>query len=322
MADKNTYNEDLVGSNLPDSLRVTPFVVPDNFFKHQQEAIYNQLCVDLIFSIASEEEPTVPAGYFEGLESNIFARIAEADLKDQIQDSGFEAPVDYFSEFENSIQARIAEQQLKASVQHDGFEVPSNYFEELTPSIEARLAEVKLKDQVTTDGFATPMHYFDELEMDIQSKLLTEQLRSKLSTTGFETPSDYFQQMNTRILEKISDESTTDQSPTETPIVQLPRRTSWVKYAAAAVLLFAGAGSYLALQDSTDVVATNEFANVADQNLQHVSDEEILNYLAQVSEDNDLIQLTQFADDPSNGSINLDSQIENEDIEEYLNYLL
>jgi len=41
-----------------------------------------------------------------------------------------------------------------------------------------------------------------------------------------------------------------------------------------------------------------------------------------VSDDNDLIQLTQYADDQFNGSINLDSQIENEDIEEYLNYLL
>ena len=318
MTDKNTYNDDLVGCNLPDSLRVNPFVVPQNFFKQQQEAIFNQVCVDLIFTLASANQATVPEGYFENLTSNIQARIAEENLKEKVKESGYVIPDHYFDELEHEIQSRISEEHINELVPTKTFDIPAGYFDDLSSSITAKIAEVNLKDKASTDGFVIPTEYFSSMEQNIATAIFIDQLSEKIKDTGFSTPAGYFSDFESRVLNKMKQNEDVD----STPVIQIPRRTNWIRYAAA-ILLFAGIGSYALINHNESTSNSTElFANAESENLDNVSDEEILNYLAQVSDDTELIQLTQFADEQFNEAINLDSQVENEDIEEYLNYLL
>ena len=57
--------------------------------------------------------------------------------------------------------------------------------------------------------------------------------------------------------------------------------------------------------------------------LQNISDDELVSYLAQVSDDSDqLLHLSKMIDNKSDASIKFNSELEDDVIEEYLNYML
>lgn len=321
MKEKNTYNEALGGNNLPDSLRVNPFTVPENFFDDQARSILSQIDIEKAAKAHDKEPFTVPEGYFETLEDRIFTKIKEADLKDKVPTDGFAVPAAYFDNLTQDIEARIAEEKLKTVVPSLAYKVPENYFDEAENDIYAKIYELKLRDSIgTTDGFAVPENYFEESAAAIEANIHAEKWMKTLGKeTPYTVPVGYFEKSADAILAK-----TIGADKQDTPVRTLPSRRiiAWKKYVAAAAALFlVGVGSYIGLSSLNKDKEVSTYAHT-DLNLDNVSDEEILNYLAQVSDGADLIQLTQLVSDSNQESIQLDADIEAEDIEEYLNYML
>lgn len=319
MKEKDTYNEDLGNLNLPDSLRVTPFAVPDNFFDLQHQEIANQVKIDTIFNTAEANQYNVPQNYFENLEQSILAKISEAKLKDQIADSGFEVPNGYFQSLSDQISTKIVEEDFKGKITSTGFSTDENYFERLENQIFAKIAESNLKEQVTEDGFEVPAAYFEELEENTFASIQVDSLKETITEPGFTVPADYESKLTASIQARIAEEFTI--KPTETPVVHLPKRKSWVAYgSAAAVALFVGIGSYFAI-NSADTTQATTFDNQV-VNLDGISDEDIVDYLAQVSDGQDLLHLSSIIEEKSGEEIHIQSDLDEEDIEEYLNYML
>ncbi len=320
MKEHNTYNEELGGKNLPDSLRVNPFFIPKNFFEDQEEHILGQIHFERTVGNINESLDTnatanVPNGYFDTLETSIFAKIAEQSLKDKVSEDGFTIPTNYFDDLSQSIEASIAEENLKSIVPALDFQVSGDYFEAAENQIFAKIAESNIHDQVGKEsGFSVPTSYFEEASNEIEAKIIVEKWSEELNQEHFTVPTGYFNQLNEKILARTTKQETT--------ILTLPKRTNWRKYsAAAAIALIVGVGSYFGFQNTISNQNGNQLSTT-EVNLDHVSDEEILNYLAQVSEGEDLIHLAEYTSDTKNENVQLDLEIGKEEIEEYLNYML
>ncbi|MCA5005975.1 hypothetical protein [Sphingobacterium bovistauri] len=318
MKENNTYNEELGGNNLPDSLRVNPFLTPKNFFEEQGQQILSQTFIQ-IDNVSDSKYATalnIPEGYFETLSDSIFTKISEQNIRDKVSEEGFTIPNDYFTQSHLDIEANISEQNLRSSVSTINFQVPSDYFETFENQLFTKLSERKLIDNVGKEnGFAIPENYFEESNNSIEANVLAYKWKSEISNEDFYVPVGYFNELTDGILAKTS-----DLTKQEGTIITLPKRINWKKYsAAAAIVLTVGIGSYFGFKynnlTSNTLVAT-------DVNLQNVSDEEIISYLAQVSDGADLIHLAEYASDTTEETTQLDSEIDSEEIEEYLNYML
>lgn len=275
MKENNTYHEGMEANNLPDSLRVNPFVVPEDYFKDLNESIITQVR----FNSSPKKNLDIPLGYFEKLQQNILSKVAEEKLKDQIKTDGFSHPDDYFSSLRNDILLKVAEDNIKSKVAQDGFETPSLYFTEFNDQISAKITTDNLKQVVLTDGFETPKGYFETLTAS-----LTKSIHADLT-------SDISERNNIRSIKK---------------------KTSWSKYAVAASLVATlGIGSYFGIQ--------NNFQQ-EQKNLSHVSDQEIINYLAQTGNGDDLLYVAKHID--GEDIVWTNDIIKDEDIEDYLKYTL
>ncbi|WP_164108796.1 MULTISPECIES: hypothetical protein [Sphingobacterium] len=260
MKEKDTHNEPIGRNKLPDSLRVTPFSTPENFFGVQQQSIVAQLTIEKCKLNADSTTYPVPDHYFDQLEEQILSKVSESKLKNQTATLDYQVPDGYFETLEHSIQSRLAENKLQDAVSDTGFNVPQDYFESLTDTI----------------------------------KKATKQLDNE--------------------------------NPENTTIISFSERKKWFSYAStAAVVFLIGIGSYFAVQKDATAPAITEpdlQANSAKVNLHDVSNEEILDYLAQVSEGEDLIHLTKFVENETSSQNKIDKRIDDEDIKEYLNYML
>ena len=319
MKENNTYNEELGGSNLPDSLRVTPFSVPNDFFDIQHAQIISQLKLINLEGESFDAHKLISANYFEDLQSAIFSKIAEQDLKDKVVGEGFELPNDYFENLSDNIENRIAEERIKSIAPNLNFEVDSEYFENAEQHLSSRIWSESLRDTIGVDaGFEVPLNYFDESFNVIMSSVNLEKNISSPVSQSFDVPSGYFDELTTSVLTKVAESDNN-----QVKIITLPRRSNWKKYsAAAAVAMIIGVGSYFGLNNKGSFNSLNNSnASNTELNVENISDEEIISYLAQVSEGDDLIHLSKYASNNSE-SDHLDSQIEKKEIEEYLNYML
>lgn len=287
MEHRNTNIDDLGGGKLSHSLGVNPFGVPENFFVQQNEEIINQIQLEKKDLVDPYNLLKVPEGYFDGLENSVLNKIREAKLQEQLtfKADGFSVPSNYFKQANTSILDKISELKLQEIVSHTGFEVPDSYFSSLTESITTKVLELKLKEHSKNDGFGVPNNYFE----DLQNKIISA--------------------------------TTTLDKPQETPIISLnERKTNWSKYSAAAVILLISIGSYFSLVDNNIPKEQEEASTIT---LQKVSDEELVNYLAQVSNTDELMQLSEILLEKEEKSLKrIDTDIKEEDIEEYLNYML
>lgn len=318
MKEKDTYNEELGGKNLPDSLRVNPFLIPTNFFEEQQSRILSQIQMENLIGHDSNPDllKATPSGYFENLPDAIFAKIAEQNLMDKVAEDGFSVPNQYFEQLTQSTEAFVAEENLKSRVPTLEFEVPENYFVTAEEQIFDKLFESELRDRIGNDaGFTIPEQYFVLSKDAIDTQIFTEKLASSIGKEHFAVPTGYFEDLSANILAK-----TTNKTKQETTIITLPRRMNWKKYSAAAIALIIGLGSYFGFQYNNP--NSSQLAAQTDVNLENVSDEEIISYLAQISEGEDLIQLAEFASNNNEENAQLDPDIESKEIEEYLNYML
>lgn len=288
MEHRNTNIDDLGGEKLSHSLGVNPFGVPANFFEQQQEEILNQIQLEKRELAEPSSTQSIPENYFQGLESNILNRISEIKLKEVVssQNDGFAVPEDYFNNANKQILNIVKEEKLKETVTDAGFGVPDGYFTSLTDSIALKISEQKIKNLVEKDGFMVPKSYFEDLEDNI--------------------------------VNKTNEESTNN----DTPIIPLSKkRNIWTRYSAAAAVLLIGVGTYFTLTDN-NTSDSNEIVSTTVE-LQKISDAELVNYLAQVSNTDELMQLSTIIHETSDMSTKqIETDIKNEDIEEYLNYML
>lgn len=288
MKEENTYNEH-IGMNLPDNLRMNPF--------------------------------SVPKGYFDDLGHSVLSQIIEQKLKDSIGRStdGFGVPTDYFEDFAAQVNTRIAVERLEDEVSETGFRVPEGYFEESQSGIYAALRAEKLRDQITEEGFTVPEGYFEELA---QHSMTMARIEQSASSDKFAVPAGYFDTLSARIQTKIAAEKvTSDSTDTDTPVVRIPARKNWTQYAAAAVVaLLVGVGSYWAV-DSSRQAQDGTAQQLA---LEELSNEEIFSYLTQVTDGVELIELATFLPEGSNedATYEVNEQFKDQEIEEYLNYML
>lgn len=289
MKEENTYNEH-IGTNLPDDLRMSPF--------------------------------DVPQGYFDDLENSIHARISEQKLKDNILDTAFTVPEGYFESLQEQLAAKISEQNLKDQVTESGLSVPEGYFEHSQTVIATAIAESVLRDKVADEGYNVPTGYFEDLAQRSISLAKIEQQVSP-AEDGFTVPHNYFETLSAHIMDKIvANKVLLEGNETGTPVVKMPSRKSWSQYAAAAVIaIVAGVGSYWAL-DSSKQAQANSYTQLT---LQEISNEEIFNYLSQVTDGVELIELVSFLQDSNTDTdkpFEVNGQVEDQEIEEYLNYML
>lgn len=321
MKENNTYNEELGGKNLPDSLRVNPFAIPNHFFAEQENQILLQMNLESLrdFNDSNVSETTVPEGYFDTLENNIFAKIAEQDLKDKVSESGFAVPDQYFEQFGQFVEGQIAEENLKSFSPTLEYQVPEDYFAKAEESIFAKIMKGDFLDKVGKDsGFTVPAKYLAQATAEIEDRILVEKWSTKFGKDHFNVPVGYFDQLSDRILANTI--GSKDQEKGQ--VINLPKRTIWKKYAAAASAVIVGSVAYFGLQNTNSNTQVQQQLASSDVNLENISDDEILSYLAQVSEGEDLIQLAKFASDDNDENTALDSDIEDDEIEDYLNYML
>lgn len=320
MKEINTYHDELGGNKLPEALRVNPFTVPPDYFNAQESVILSLIKLEKL-EILNENRVT-PEGYFEKLQDNILAKVAEQKLKDQVSTTGFEVPQHYFEESARQIQVKIFEETLRRQVTTTGFTIPVDYIDVAKDAILNRIAEEQLKAIVDRDGYEVPAAYFETLEQDTISNIAVEKLKAEVMETGYGVPVGYFDLLSKTLSKKIQAETVSKETKVvplsaerETTITRLPSRKRWAKYtAAAAVAAIISIGSYLSFNQQ-DTTTYSE--NIS---LSEIPDEAIISYLAQVSDGDDLIFFSEYLDIPEN--VEIGSQVDDNDIEEYLNYML
>jgi hypothetical protein len=230
MKENNTYHQHSEGDNLPEYLRVNPFIVPEGYFDHLESKIL--LHLNPIHNLAIQKETfQVPEGYFDDLQSRILATAKLEQLTPSIPEGSFTVPNQYFETLQDRISSRIAEEKLREEVNTDGFQVATGYMDELTQSIMANISLEQMTGGVTKDGFAVPADYFDKLSIDLKRAIAPE--------------------------EKT------------TPVRRL-NNSNWVRYVAAAcIVAVLGIGTFFGLRQPTDSTMASEatLSNISDDEI-------------------------------------------------------
>lgn len=219
MKEDNTYHKEMEDLNLPETLRLNPFIVPNGYFEELAANITGQAGIEA--KIPPEEIPfTTPEGYFPLLTEKILAQTRLPENRSAAEE--FSTPEGYFETLTDRIQSRIYVESMTS--QDAGFSTPEGYFEGFAERMQAKQSEAELQSKVQTDGFTVPDTYFANL---------TEQIKAKLVVT------------------------TGEASTEERPIVRKLNVQRWIQFAAAAsVAIVLGTTSYNAVIDHNQVNAT------------------------------------------------------------------
>lgn len=178
------------------------------------------------------------------------------------------------------------------------FAVPSVYFESLNESLNA-LVKLEILRFENDDEFNLPENYFNNLAERIEDRLALQLIQDLAPAEGFKVPDSYFtsftERINLRIDEKIA------------PAVQKNLFPSWIRYSAAASIIFVIAIS----------IYFNSSIYVFNQQLSKVPDQDIINYLqvhSTVSDNQYIIE--NISED---GLQQVSTEVSEEDIEQYIN---
>lgn len=205
---------------------------------------------------------------------------------------------------------------LPESLRVNPFSVPDGYFSELSKQIINRRS---LEDKIdkNRNPFITPEGYFTNLKERIHIHITAEKLRKGINEGGFHTPEGYFDTLSHKILEKVKKpEDITPSLKKEQNNVWSIKK--WNRYLTAACLIIAlGIGTYLMIPQQRQSNSVS-FADI--------TDDEIINYLVQSAEDDDILYLTHYfnSEDSENGDSpsGIGCLSKDEDIEDYINYTL
>jgi len=186
---------------------------------------------------------------------------------------------------EENMEREMDDSFLDKRFKENPFLVPDNYFDNLEEQI---LAVSKLPAQKTAESFKAPEGYFEDMNAKILSQIA---ISGASAQNNFEVPDQYFEDLSTKILEK-----------TKKPATAKVIKFSFVKYAAAAVLLIATTlGTYL--YQTTNKNVSDKLANIPEQ--------EIVDYLKFYTDPNDVSFIIESTDDFSFLEDNIDKQIVN-----------
>lgn len=311
MKENNTYYDNMEGNNLPDSLRVTPFIVPDNYFNEQTNRL---LFLAKLDSTSKDQRAgfEVPESYFDELSEQIMSQVKIDQFQ---QHEGFEVPAGYFADLNDRIMQHVQIDQL----QEEQFTVPEGYFTNLSDSIMAKVSEDNLQEQVKESGFEIPDQYFETSTDQIMASIAVDDLKSKVQTDGFSVPMGYFDKLTKSILDEVEDKKVIQMpQPTPTTGRKKSRPVIWIGAAAAAcVAAFVGVSTYNSDPNNVNSAAT--VANAQQVSLDEIPEDEIISYLASHSDGTDLAYYAEYIYEPEESAA-IGSQIDDKDLEEYLNY--
>ncbi|KGE13866.1 hypothetical protein [Sphingobacterium deserti] len=254
---------------------------------------------------------SVPTGYFDELTSKLSAQIGlKGKVPPEIQ--SFSVPNNYFDELKYSITAQVALANPDEEAQ--SWSTPSGYFETLQDTIQSRIMIESIDH--TNESFTVPTGYFDALADRIQANIFEKDLHQVAQTDGYTTPPLYFEKLTATIVAKAKDTSPVSGNENK-PVRRLnPQR--WIQYAAAAcVAAVLGTASYNAVMDHGQVNAT-------ETHLASIPEDEIINYLSTSNSSDDLVYIMEYISQPVETieSEGVCSKIKENDIEDYLNYML
>ncbi|HMR19709.1 MAG TPA: hypothetical protein PKA53_10460, partial [Sphingobacterium sp.] len=139
---------------------------------------------------------------------------------------------------------------------------------------------------------------------------------------SFTIPPNYFETLSSHIMDKVAQQATTPESDlTDTPVVRMPAKRKWHEYAAAAAVVFIiSFGAYWTLGTNRQ---TSSEANNTQIALHEISNEEIFGYLTQETEGVELIELASLLSEENiDRPFDINERVEDQEIEEYLNYML
>ena len=168
------------------------------------------------------------------------------------------------------------------------FSVPEGYFDMLTISI---LKNINTEAQIET--FTVPEGYFENLSTNILNKIkslnespaqelraLSPMLYSIQNENVFEVPAGYFRKLENDILDKVI-------TKPQTKVVELKRRDSIWKYAAAAVVTGVIGLSSLLMFNTQQSTESNKTSTAINAAIATLSDDEIIKYLEKTGTDVD-----------------------------------
>lgn len=293
MKENSTYFGHEEDKNLPDSFRENPFSVPENYFSDLAGNIQSVVKLSAQIDPASNSF-TIPTGYFEGLSA---ALKMEINKNGRFRKTGFTTPTAYF---ENSKQALIGQVKIESIQQPEEivFQTNPNYFNTLQSRIMNAIEEDKEFDSVEDDGFAVPATYFESSKASILAKI-----------------------KNDNVVELIPNQQE------DTPVRKISAYKKWSRYAAAACLvsiLGIGSYSYLNSTDEPTLAAASDHTELSE-----IPDEAIANYLAQSGDAEDLMFFSNYSEEiqedhstHAHDENGICENVKEEDIEDYLNYML
>ena len=311
MKENNTYYENLGDNQLPNSLRVNPFIVPENYFEKLTERSLFFAKLDQI-SDTGKVGLSTPRGFFEQQESQLLGQIKIDQYRDV---AAFNVPEGYFDQMSEQILSQVHIEEVKAMEEND---VPAGYFDNLTARILNRIEDEELTLEIAEPGFTVPEGYFEAADDQIMASIYTEELKAQVATEGFEVPAGYFDQMSNVILDKVQDKKVIQmpsRNESETSVSGKKRKVfTWLTSAAAAcVAAIVAVSVYNADQNQpmkTEMMSLNE-----------IPEDEIINYLSNYSDASDLEYYAEYIYQPEE-SKEVGSGIDKEVLEDYLNYNL
>ncbi len=183
------------------------------------------------------------------------------------------------------------------------YTLPNGYFDTLTDEL-LTTSKVENHSFGKSNTYRTPDGYFDDLATNILSKINEEECTKEYTSTLLKSignknvyyvPTGYFENITTNIVAKAI-------KANETKVVTMKRNSNWLKYAAAAV--FASVVTFGALKlfnTKPDVIPNNaaldksftpeKIASInaidVEKEMDALSDESIINYLQQNTQESD-----------------------------------
>ena len=234
-----------------------------------------------VASISPENMYEVPKGYFENFSDGVMSRIKAGEavsakteleiLPDLISNLDrknlFSIPSNYFETFAENLMSKIKAEQsgsvneelkklspfLSTLNKKTPFSIPENYFQELADNA---MAGAKAVEFVNDE-----LENFPPVLNDLKNKNV------------YETPDGYFENFSATVLQKIK-----KQQPAK--IISINKKTNWLRYAAAAVVVGVIATStvFIFNHNKSTFVARLDEKQLADS-LHNANDEDILDYL-------------------------------------------
>lgn len=252
---------------------------------------------------------SVPENYFEKTEDQIISQI-EIENRADSKGKSFIVPNGYFDQLQATI---LAQTSIDISSGDEAmFTVPEGYFGELSSSIKNRIVAEDLQAKIGDAGFTVPEGYFEQSSAQIQRVVALDGLQAE--DGGFTVDQGYFDTLSAKIARRISEE---DPPVKETPIRRIGVNR-WIKYASAAcIVAVLSLGTYFGLNSNP----TQELYAVEEVALGEISDEELMDYLSMNGDSDDLFYFVEYMDAMElTDEISID--LEDDDLEEYLNYIL